>query len=122
MRRDHSLTWLLIGVAATTALARDIGSAAQTVDYVIVGAGPAGMVLAERLSRDGTNKIVLLEAGPKEFNATLLNSKLTLKSINRLQSLPFSLFHSELKDNTQSSSCPLPFYHRAFMELHRTAG
>ncbi|WP_206020058.1 GMC family oxidoreductase [Pseudomaricurvus alkylphenolicus] len=37
-------------------------------DYIIVGAGSAGCVLAEALSRDGKHQVLLLESGPKDNN------------------------------------------------------
>ena len=39
-----------------------------TFDYVIVGAGAAGSVLANRLTEDGTSTVCVLEAGPPDRN------------------------------------------------------
>lgn len=51
-------------------LVYDLGSRKQildvdmrNIDYIIVGSGPSGCVLANRLSADGHNNVLLLEAG-----------------------------------------------------------
>lgn len=43
----------------------------DTFDYVIVGAGAAGAILANRLTEDGKSTVCLLEAGPRDWHPFL---------------------------------------------------
>ncbi len=58
----------------------------KAFDYIIVGAGSAGCVLANRLSADPTISVCLIESGPIDSN-TLIHVPFGLSFINHVRSI-----------------------------------
>jgi choline dehydrogenase len=82
------------------------GDPTETFDYVIVGAGAAGSILANRLSEDGKSTVCVLEAGPSDWHPFL---HIPAGFIKVLFDPAFTWqFSSEPTDNTRGRRIPIP--------------
>ena len=75
-------------------------------DYVIIGAGSAGCVLANRLSADPSNKVLLLEAGGQDRNLWIHVPVGFQKLLNH-PTLNWN-FKTEPEGNVKGRSIPIP--------------
>ncbi|KAF2201579.1 putative glucose-methanol-choline oxidoreductase [Delitschia confertaspora ATCC 74209] len=84
MAVNHFSCSFIGGLLAFAAVTLTVGAQklAGSADYVIVGGGPAGFVLAEQLSRNPKTTVVLLEAGPDAINDTNVNTPAHYPLIN----------------------------------------
>ena len=75
---------------------RSLSATAAQFDYVIVGAGSAGCVLANRLTTDPNNKVLLIEAGPPNTGPRSLSLKMPAMMLNNINSTKYNwAFQSE---------------------------
>lgn len=78
----------------------------KEVDYIIVGAGSAGCVLANRLSADGHATVLLLEAGGEDSHPLVRMPAGFLKALQK-RSLTWG-FESEPEEHLNGRRLPVP--------------
>ena len=74
-------------------------------DYIIVGAGSAGCAVANRLSKNPENKILLIEAGRASHPVSRLPASFALLIDNPLANWRY---RSEPEENTSNRKIPIP--------------
>lgn len=81
-------------------------NAADEFDYVIVGSGAAGAILANRLTEDGNATVCLLEAGPTDWHPYLHIPSGFIKAV--FNPAFAWQFYSEPNELTKGRPIPLP--------------
>ncbi len=76
------------------------------VDYIIIGAGSAGCVLANRLSEDGNNSVLVLEAGPPDRNL-LIHIPAGVYSVFRDPAINWN-YEAEARPEVADRNIPMP--------------
>lgn len=78
----------------------------QEFDYIIIGAGSSGCVLANELSQDSSNKVLLLEAGPVD-NKLLIHMPAGVYSVFKDPSINWN-YNSEVEAGMAHRNITLP--------------
>ena len=77
----------------------------ETFDYIIVGAGSAGCAVANRLSENANNNVLLIEAGRSSHPLSRLPASFALLIDNPLANWRY---RSEPEANTSNRKIPIP--------------